>query len=187
METYNTDIYTHITKTIRQIINTDILSGHNVTEPQYLEHARGYALEFYEKKNNSAKRRMSIWRKEFDKDFNLIWEDIWPEVLDFIQATVARGKKRKLIKDINAMSAKAIITEAMEKAGLKFILTAQAYRARIEVKLSEKCKALFYLKYKLINEEIGHVVETATSLRTLIASMGKDGSIYEIRRWEKWE
>ena len=109
METHNTDIYTHITKTIRQIINTDILSGHNVTEPQYLEHARGYALELYEKKNNSVKRRMSIWRKEFDKDFNLIWEDIWPEVLDFIQATVARGEKKGL---------KAIYAE-MLKLGFK--------------------------------------------------------------------
>ena len=121
------------------------------------------------------------------EEYEHVWEDIYPEVLQFVQETLAKAKKRRMIREINAMSAKAIISEAMEKAGLKFHFTAQAYRARIEVKLSEKCKALFYMKYKLINEEIGHVVETASALKALVGSMGKDGSIYEIRRWENWD
>lgn len=187
MENYNTDIYTKITQSVRLIINSDIHSGQNMTEAYYLSKAAEYGKAFYEMDNSGSRKRLSIWKREFGKGYEQIWKDIFPEVSDFILKTLEKAKKRKLIKDINAMSAQAVISEAMGKAGLKFHLTAQAYRAKIEVKVSEKCKALFYIKYKLINEEIGHVVATATSLRALIASMGEGGSIYEIRKWERWD
>jgi hypothetical protein len=95
-------------------------------------------------------------------------------------------KSRRMVAEINAVSAEALVAGAMKDAGLKFLFIPQMYRAKVCVKINEKSKVVIYLNYKKINEELPKAVEALKILVSTIDSLGPGTSIQKIMWYENF-
>ena len=88
-------------------------------------------------------------------------------------------RSRKMVSEINAASAEALISASMKEAGLKYAFFPQAYRAKVHVKLSQKNKVVLYLNYKKIRDELPKAIE---ALKVIVEAMERLGSGSSIQK-----
>lgn len=82
--------------------------------------------------------------------------------------------------NINAVTAKVILSNKMKAAGLEFIFTAQQYRAKLEVKISAKSKLTFFVSYKKVFVELDNLIESAKSIKENMEKLGGNATIKKI-------
>ena len=90
-----------------------------------------------------------------------------------------RGRK---VSEINAVSAKAILTEFFREKGLQIDVIGQRYRSRVDVKLNPMTTVRFYVPYKKMNQE-GLLDETLAALLEMKNALEKLGKGASIRRY----
>ena len=89
--------------------------------------------------------------------------------------------------NINAVTAKALISIAMKDAGLEYIYTAQQFRAKIEVKISSKSKLTFFVGYKKLQDELSSLVESAKTIKENMVKLGGNATIKKILSIDSFE
>jgi hypothetical protein len=90
-----------------------------------------------------------------------------------------QGRK---VSEINAVSAKAILTEFFREKGLQIDVIGQRYRSRVDVKLNPMTTVRFYVPYKKMNQE-GLLDETLAALLEMKNALEKLGKGASIRRY----
>ena len=88
-------------------------------------------------------------------------------------------RSRKMVSEINAASAEALISAAMKEAGLKYAFFPQTYRAKVHVKINQRNKVVLYLNYKKIRDELPKAIE---AIKVIIEAMEKLGSGSSIQK-----
>lgn len=90
-----------------------------------------------------------------------------------------RGRK---VSEINAVSARIILTEIFREKGLQAEVTCQRYRSRVDVKLNPMTTVRFYVPYKKMNQE-GLLDETLAALMEMKSALEKLGKGVSVRRY----
>ena len=88
-----------------------------------------------------------------------------------IRQKYLQGRK---VSEINAATAKALITSRFRAAGLATSVTGQRYRARVEVKVTDRYQVRFYLNYKKMLRD-GVLDEAIAAVQDLVKAIDRLG------------
>ena len=174
-----------VNKLIRSDIRTDMKNGINETEKKYMSKC----LEYLHLLHNGWDPS-SGWfygRYERNDEAYALWVDTKQELSDIIVSTIKECKAKQMQMNINAVTAKSIISNKMKAAGLEFIFTAQQYRAKLEVKISAKSKLTFFVGYKKVFVELDNLIESAKSIKENMERLGTTASIKKIIYTDSFE
>ena len=174
-----------VNKLIRNDIKTDMKNNTNKTERHYLSEC----LEYLNRLHNGWDPS-SGWfyggRGKNDEAYAL-WVDAKQELTDTITSAIKACKAKQMQMNINAVTAKVLISNKMKAAGLEFIFTAQQYRAKLEVKISAKSKLTFFVGYKKVFVELDNLIESAKSIKENMERLGTTASIKKIIYTDSFE
>ena len=167
-----------VNKLIRSDINEDIKNNTNKTEMHYLSEC----LEYLNRLHNGWDPS-SGWfygGRGKNDDAYALWVDAKQELTDAITSAIKACKAKQMQMNINAVTAKVIISNKMKAAGLEFIFTAQQYRAKLEVKISAKSKLTFFVSYKKVFVELDNLIVSAKSIKENMEKLGGNATIKKI-------
>ena len=167
-----------VNKLIRNDIKTDMKNNTNKTERHYLSEC----LEYLNRLHNGWDPS-SGWfygGRGKNDDAYALWVDAKQELTDTITSAIKACKAKQMQMNINAVTAKVIISNKMKAAGLEFIFTAQQYRAKLEVKISPKSKLTFFVSYKKVFDELDNLIESAKSIKENMDKLGGNATIKKI-------
>ena len=118
-------------------------------------------------KNAQMSRRE---REELDQVLAYFQPILYARITEVRQRILQTRK----VSEINAATAKVLITERFREAGLEAQVTGQLYRARIEVKVSSSYRVRFYMNYKKMLQE-GVLEEAVSAVQDLAKAMDRLG------------
>ena len=174
-----------VNKLIRSDINEDIKNNTNKSEMHYLSEC----LEYLNRLHNGWDPS-SGWfygGRGKNDDAYALWVDAKQELTDTITSAIKACKAKQMQMNINAVTAKVLISNKMKAAGLEFIFTAQQYRAKVEVKISAKSKLTFFVSYKKLQEELSSLIESAKSIKENMEKLGGNATIKRIFSTDNFE
>ena len=171
-------------KHIEEMIRYDVKAEAVKPESVYIDRALKHFKLLFTKQ--PGRRGSFVWKPHELKTLNDIWKEIMPDLEKAISGAIHRYMKRKMVTEINAVSGEALVNAAMSEVGLTYRYTAQMYRAKIEVKLSDKNALTFYISYKKIGEELPKAVSAAKSLIEILNSFGPNTSIRKTYGFGDW-
>lgn len=178
-----------IKKELTQTIREQIKSGADVSEQVLLSKSLDYLKRLYTGVPIKAgtPKRYFYWRSSDLNTVAKMWDDIRPEIEKHISETIKSCQTKKLVKEINQLSAKAKISEAMKAAGIKYQYIGQTYRAKISVLICKKRSLTFYLPYSKLNDRLPHIMESLNLIRQGMEELGSNVSLnkaYDTMDWE---
>ena len=85
-----------------------------------------------------------------------------------------RYLRSRKVSEINAITAKAVITARLKETGYESEVTGQRYRAKVEVRVARGYTLRFYVSYKNVNREgfLDGVIQTVGRIQTDLESLG---------------
>lgn len=169
-------------------IREKIKAGIDISESECLDIGLKFLKRIYagEPVNQSFSRRFFTWSSYDLDNVTKIWKEIKPEIEEFIPICIKKNKGNRMVREINQVTADALIRKAMNEAGLRYLFIPQAYRAKIAVKLNDKSKVIFYISYKKLNDELPKAIENIKSIIDHMNLLGNGASIQKIMRFEVW-
>ncbi len=95
-------------------------------------------------------------------------------LLEGIASLRQKYLRDRKVQDINAITAKSIITEAFEKAGMSATVIPQRYRARVLVSIVKGRELRFYVRYKDLGNEnlIDEIITTVNTIKDGLTRLG---------------
>ena len=174
-----------VNKLIRNDIKTDMKNNINKTERHYLSECLEYLNRLHNGWDPSS--RWFYGGRGKNDDAYALWVDAKQELSDMIVSTIKENKAKEMQMNINAVTAKALISIEMKKAGLEYIFTAQQFRAKIEVKISSKSKLTFFVGYKKLQDELSSLVESAKVIKENMVKLGGNATIKKILSIDSFE
>jgi hypothetical protein len=175
-----------VNKLIRSDIKSDIKNNINKSEKDYMS----CCLEYLNKLHNGWDPNKDRWyfgRNNKNDEAYALWVDAKQELSDMIISAIKASKSQQMQTNINAVTAKALISIAMKDAGLEYIYTAQQFRAKIEVKISSKSKLTFFVGYKKLQDELSSLVESAKAIKENMVKLGGNATIKKIFSTDSFE
>ena len=174
-----------VSKLISSDIKFDMKNNTNKSEKEYLSKCLSYLNDLYN--GWDSKSRWFYGRHNKNDEAYAMWVDAKQELSDIIIATIKACKAKQMQMNINAVTAKAIISNKMKAAGLEFIFTAQQYRAKVEVKISAQSKLTFFVGYTKVFDELDNLIESAKSIKENMERLGTTASIKKIIYTDSFE
>ena len=174
-----------VKKLISSDIRADIKNNTIATEKDYLSKCLDYLNDLYNGWDSSS--RWFYGRHKKNDEAYAMWVDAKEELSDIIISAIKACKAKQMQMNINAVTAKAIISNKMKAAGLEFIFTAQQYRAKLEVKISAKSKLTFFVSYKKVFDELDNLIVSAKSIKENMDKLGGNASIKKIIYTDSFE
>ncbi len=174
-----------VNKLIRNDIKTDMKNNINKTERHYLSECLEYLNRLHNGWDPSS--RWFYGGRGKNDDAYALWVDAKQELSDMIVSTIKENKAKEMQMNINAVTAKALISIEMKKAGLEYIFTAQQFRAKLEVKISPKSKLTFFVSYKKLQDELSSLVESARIIKENMTKLGGNATIKKIFSTDSFE
>ena len=175
-----------VNKLIRSDIKSDIKNNINKSEKDYMS----CCLEYLNKLHNGWDPNKDRWyfgRNNRNDEAYALWVDAKQELSDMIISAIKASKSQQMQTNINAVTAKVLISIAMKDAGLEYIYTAQQFRAKIEVKISSKSKLTFFVGYKKLQDELSSLVESAKAIKENMVKLGGNATIKKILSIDSFE
>lgn len=124
-----------------------------------------------------AQRKLKGWsplNKRDRQERDLVLAHFIPMLKEATIPIRDRYLKGRRIQAINATTARAVITSALETAGFKAAVVGQRYRARVEVDVTDKSSLSFYVRYKdVMNGEVmAAVIKSVLQIRDAVSQLG---------------
>lgn len=169
-----------VKKHIDEVIREHIKTGTDVPESRYIDIALQHTKALYSSETErNGMRKKHFWSRKDLSEMMTLWESIRPELHKHIPESIMKYRSRKMVSEINAASAEALIAAAMKEAGLKYAFFPQTYRAKVNVKISQRNKVVLYLNYKKIRDELPKAIE---ALKVIVEAMERLGSGSSIQK-----
>ena len=96
------------------------------------------------------------------------------------QEQLLEEDKKKKNRDINSATARALIIRQLTEDNIKFKYKGQFYRAKIEVLLHKNKKAILYVSYKRMYDDLVKIAPAVNALNEIIDTFSKDVSIKNV-------
>ena len=174
MTTYSSTLI----ENLKVFIKYDIEAGIDRPIKEYLDRALISLKKHYQIVNKRGDYQ--TWCQENLNEVIGMWMKMQPEVLAAIDKYLKEFKLKKLTKEINATSAKIVIQEAMEEAGLKHQFTAQMHRAKVSVLLTRNKALTIYISYKKLHKDLPRIMESLKLIRKELETFGNNISINKV-------
>lgn len=163
---YMTEIVECLKTSIKHDVNADI----DTPIDKYMD----YALSVLKRRYKIVHKwdRFRAWKEEEKNDLIRLWLTLQPAVIYEIDGLLKKFKQRKLTKEIQMTTAKAVIAEAMLEAGLRHQFIGQTYRAKVSVLISQKKCITVYISYKKLHKDLPNVIKSLKIIRDEIETLG---------------
>ena len=163
---------------LKPIIKNDITAGYDRPLNQYVDRALEVVKNTYKSQKNM--KSFGFWNSQNKSEIVHLWEHLIPQVVALIESLVKEFRSKKMMKEIKMASAKALVKEAMEQAGLDYKFEGQTYRAKISVLLAPGRALTVYIAYSKINEQLEGVVKSLKVIVGELENLGKNFSINKV-------
>ena len=167
-----------VTDALKPVIKHDVTAGYNRPYSQYLDRALEIVKNRYKDVNNMG--AFGFWSTQNKREIVHLWEALSPEIAAMIEETLKQCRSKKMMKDIKVASAKALVKEAMEQAGLNYKFEGQTYRAKISVLLAPGRALTVYIAYSKINEQLAGTVNSLKAIVNEVEKLGKNFTINKV-------
>ena len=174
MTTYSSTLI----ENLKVFIKYDVEAGIDRSIQEYLDRSLAKLKRHYQIVNK--KGEYQAWTQESLNEVIGMWMEMQPEVIATIDKYLKEFKLKKLTKEINATSAKIVIQEAMEEAGLKHQFTAQMHRAKVSVLLTRNKALTIYISYKKLHQDLPRIMESLKLIRKEFETLGANISINKV-------
>lgn len=176
-----------IQKYLEQEIKDDLKAGKDTSESIWMERALQHLKHLYSGVPGWwSGSRTFVWKDKDIRTVTGIWQKVNPQVQTLIPEIIRKYKTKMMVTEINALTAQALISSAMEEAGLHYYFIPQTHRAKVLVRINDRNKMVFYVSYKRIREELPGRVAAAKSMVSLMNSLGKGASVQKLMAYENW-
>jgi len=93
-----------------------------------------------------------------------------------------RYLRSRKVSEINAITAKAVITARLKETGYESEVTGQRYRAKVEVRVARGYTLRFYVSYKNVNREgfLDGVIQAVGRIQTDLESLGHGAMLKKV-------
>ena len=163
---YTKEIMAHL----KTAIKNDVKIGYDRNIKDYLDYALSHLKLLYRKAHKWDRNR--AWKEEDRKDLIRLWLKLEPEFIAGIEMYTKEFKQKKMTSDIQMTTARVIVREAMQDAGLKHHFTGQVYRAKIGILITGNRALTVYIPYRKLNEMLPKVIESAKIICKELESLG---------------
>ena len=160
---------------LKATIKDDVKIGYDRRVNDYLDYALSNLKVLYRNVNKWDRNR--AWKEEDRKGLIKLWLELEPECIAAIEKFTKEFKQKKMISEIQMTTARVVVREAMQEAGLKHHFTGQTYRAKIAILITGNRTLTVYIAYKKLNELLPEVIESAKVIVKELESLGKNISI----------
>ena len=130
-------------------------------------------IERLYKSKHGLYKNAQIGRREREdiRQIMVHYQPLLYERIDEVRRRILQARK---VTEINAATAKVLITERFREIGLKARVTGQMYRARVEVTVSSSYQVRFYVNYKKMLQE-GVLDNAVAAVQDLAKAMDRLG------------
>lgn len=178
------DYVLRIISTIKDVLKNEVSSGTDKGEAHYLSMCLDLLKRLYQMDRKWS--RFHAWSYESTEEVSHIWNTIQPELAEFIEGHLKQLRSKKMTKDINASSAKAVIDAAMKEAGLKYRYIGQTHRAKLSVLITkDRCLAV-YIAYSKLNEQLPRIIQSLKVIKDELDAIGSNITINKVQGSWTW-
>ena len=168
-------IIKEILNRLKATIKDDVKIGYDRQVKDYLDEALSYMKLLY--RGILKLDRNRAWKEGERNELIKLWIELEPEFIAAIEKYTRDYKQKKLTSDIQMTTARVIVREAMQDAGLRHHFTGQTYRAKIDILITGNRTLTVYISYKKLNELLPKVIESAKVIVKELESLGNNISI----------
>lgn len=178
-------IYTkEIMDRLKATIKDDVKIGYDRRVNDYLDYALSNLKVLYRNVNKWDRNR--AWKEEDRKGLIKLWLELEPECIAAIEKFTKEFKQKKMISEIQMTTARVVVREAMQEAGLKHHFTGQTYRAKIAILITANRALTVYISYKKLYEMLPKVIASAQVIRKEMETFGNNASIHKTYSFENY-
>lgn len=178
------DYVLRIISTIKDVLKNEVSSGTDKGEAHYLSMCLDLLKRLYQMDRKWS--RFHAWSYESTEEVSHIWNTIQPELAEFIEGHLKQLRSKKMTKDINASSAKAVIDDAMKEAGLKYRYTGQTHRAKLSVLITKDRCLTVYIAYSKLNEQLPRIIQSLKVIKGELEVLGSSITINKAQGSWTW-
>ena len=178
------DYVLRIISTIKDVLKNEVSSGTDKGEAHYLSMCLDLLKRLYQMDRKWS--RFHAWSYESTEEVSHIWNTIQPELAEFIEGHLKQLRSKKMTKDINASSAKAVIDAAMKEAGLKYRYTGQTHRAKLSVLITKDRCLTLYIAYSKLNEQLPRIIQSLKVIKDELDAIGSNITINKVQGSWTW-
>ena len=171
-------------KLIRKDINDDVKNGRKKYHSDYLRKCETYLNDLCCGWNPASH---SYFKRNRNDKASLMWLEMKGYFEGILEVLVQNAMAKQMIRQINTVSAEALISSAIKEAGLEFQYESQQYRAKVSIKLTPNNKLVFYLNYKKAAGLLPGAIESAKQAKELLSRLGNSASLKKCSGWEQWK
>ena len=178
------DYVLRIISTLKDVLKNEVSSGTDKGEAHYLSMCLDLLKRLYQMDRKWS--RFHAWSYESTEEVSHIWNTIQPELAEFIEGHLKQLRSKKMTKDINASSAKAVIDDAMKEAGLKYRYTGQTHRAKLSVLITKDRCLTVYIAYSKLNEQLPRIIQSLKVIKGELEVLGSSITINKAQGSWTW-
>ena len=178
------DYVLRIISTLKDVLKNEVSSGTDKGEAYYLSMCLDLLKRLYQMDRKWS--RFHAWSYESTEEVSHIWNTIQPELAEFIEGHLKQLRSKKMTKDINASSAKAVIDAAMKEAGLKYRYTGQTHRAKLSVLITKDRCLTVYIAYSKLNEQLPRIIQSLKVIKGELEVLGSSITINKAQGSWTW-
>jgi hypothetical protein len=176
---------TELKKLLNDVIKESVKSGSDGSESDFVDRGRLY-LERLMLGEYIGQGRFFNRRSKDQSNLEKTWNEIRPDIEQNVADTLKKCRSKKMITEIRQLTAKSVIKEAMDTAGMECLIILQTYRAKVAVKLGKSNKFVFYISYKRTKEDLDKCIPAAKTLIEVMNNLGGLASIQKLMPYENW-
>ena len=178
------DYVLRIISTIKDVLKNEVSSGTDKGEAHYLSMCLDLLKRLYQMDRKWS--RFHAWSYESTEEVSHIWNTIQPELAEFIEGHLKQLRSKKMTKDINASSAKAVIDAAMKEAGLKYRYTGHTHRAKLSVLITKDRCLTLYIAYSKLNDQLPRIIQSLKVIKGELEVLGSSITINKAQGSWTW-
>lgn len=115
-----------------------------------------------------------------------IWPEVYPSILEGSKEIVFKLKKKMTVQQVSAITAKCLIEEIMQRHHWEFNIEPLLYKVKVQIVLGNHKKAVFYLRYVNLHEDLMNMEEGMTQFEKVFQTFKRNVTISEIGNKDEW-
>ncbi len=132
---------------------------------------------YYEIDDICIGANMAKIRKEKAEE---LFNRLEPSIMEMIDEITFTGHKKRSIYTINRIMAEAEVTRFLEGSGYDFYVRYNQNFAKVHIKITKRKKAVLYLKYNKLKQQLPKVLETLGTIKNMYKTFGSSSGIVSL-------
>ncbi len=123
------------------------------------------------------------YKERYDEEMKLR-ERLRPALLEMIDEVSFIGQKKRSLFIINRSIAEAAVSKLLEGTGYDFYIRYNLNHAKVHIKLTKQKKAVLYLKYDKLKEQLPKVIGTLEAYKDVYRTFGAGSGVISLYKYD---